>query len=156
MFFSQSLDSNIKGFNIETSIILTDSIDQNYSVQELPSTIHLIHLAKLVKTTNLNLTSNLSLTNLAYKKVIILSAENRLIFINNETDYKFGNSQKLTIAENAVVNISKGNYSNLELTQSLQLSITRNLSVSQSFISSSNVTGYLPSQYWHSFSIPSF
>lgn len=150
LILTQEATTNIKGFTILDSLNFIDSSDQNIHPQALGSSLLLRQVAVVGKTFNLSVSHTLVFSQRALPRVTDVSASSWLLLTQDATSEDQWPSVKsqLALSHSVEVSKAKGAYSQLTLTQSVSLSITRNLTVSQTFTMSSDVVGFLPDYYW--------
>lgn len=155
LFLEQSVSTNIKIVHAENNLVLTDTLGQNYKVQELQSFLHLRHLLTVNKILNVDVQSTLVLTQESKHRVFIVHAEN-FIFLQQEAQHRDKWPRvvsHLNLQQSVSYVLAKGINQKLTLTQSVTVNIVRNISVSNALTLTSGLTGFVPSYYWTSFPI---
>jgi hypothetical protein len=155
LFLDQDADTNIKGFAVEQFLGLSQVVEQTIKDEGVSHHLYFAQRVDVVKTLNLDVGHTLLLSQSEQPRV------------TNETVFQFLTVQQeatvleqwplvvsvLSIAQTAVGSVAKGAYSVLALSQSVDLKVTRNLTVANTLVMSQSGRGYLPSYFWTSYPI---
>lgn len=155
LFVEQEAESNIKGLTLEDRLAFTQAANQNLNSRQLSSFILVNHLAVVGKSIQLAVEQELVFTQEAFPRAYVLEIAQHL-FVWHEAIAE-GMSplvvHNLDLEQTVEVEVAKAAYDTLTITQTVDLSLTRNLTIEQTFVPAIGATGYLPSKYWHSFEI---
>lgn len=155
LFLTQETDTNIKVLALEQVVSISDAVEQNMLPQSPLSRLYPIHSVELEKTIALSASSTLSLNQSQLPRSSDQSVT-QICFVWHDaellTDWPLVR-QSIVLTQSATYTLSKGCYSNLDLSQEVSVVENTNITVPQSLVLISKATGYLPSRYWTSYDI---
>lgn len=155
LFIEQAVESNMKALSVEQSLSLSQSVACNILPQVLSSSLVLAHVAEVNHTANLVADNSLTLTHAVHPRAFVLEV-NQLLFVWSEAikeEFSPLVRHTLTLTQTAVGVASKHTSTTLALTQSVSVAITYGRAIESVLGVTSEVSGYLPSKYWHSYEI---
>lgn len=153
VFFEQSINTNIKPVLVDQFLLLTSLPDTNIKVQRLQSTLHLIHLPTIVRDFNVATSNALTFIQSTLPRVTNVNVFHSLPIMHNYVKHdKFPLvKSQLVLQQSITIFKCHGIYSNLGLTQQIELEVTKNLSIQSQLNIDSNVVSFIPSKYWYSY-----
>ena len=152
---SQSLDSNMKVEAVGDQLSFSHSASKNLNTQSCAQSLLFVQLATNSKDVGLEVSDLITFQQVSLPQVYFITVD-QFLFIWNEGIRETKsplNRQSIVLSQSATVSKSKGTANILNLTQSINLSYIRGLTVTSNLTVISEVAGYLPSKYWTSFPI---
>lgn len=155
LFVEQEVESNIKGFILEDRLAFTEAASQNLHSRQLSSFLLVRQLAVVGKSIALSIEQSPELTQVAIPRGFSLSIGQTLFVWDAAVAEGFWPQVQQTVAleQTVEVTVAKAAADTLVMTETIDLSLTRNLVIEQTFSPIEGAIGFLPSKYWHSFEI---
>lgn len=155
LILGQSANTNIKGASVITPLVLTQAVDQNFESDLVSDRLVFAQRVAVVKRLNKTVAHSLALSQDRHHRATPVTAFQFLSIQDQATieDQWPLVHHVLTFTQTAAVEVAKGTYSTLVLTQSVQLNVTRNMTVSHTLVMESVSRVFVPSYYWTGFPV---
>ena len=155
LFLTQEASTNIKVLTVEHTVGIADAVAQNMKPQRSRSLLLLTQSLEVRKSIALGVNQSLTLSIGTVPRAFVESV-NDFLFVWNEAIHEAQWPlviHELSLEQNADYDIAKGIYDTLTLAQEVSVSMSSNISVTDSLSLVQGVVGFLPSRYWTSFDI---
>jgi hypothetical protein len=155
LFVEQEVESNIKGLTLEDRLAFTEAANSNLHSRQLSSFLLVRQLALAGVDFELEVEDTLTLSQDAHPRAFVLTVSQVCFVWDAAINEGFWPqvSQALALDQTVDVEVAKGALDTLTIEQTIDLNITRNLTIEQTFLPTQGAIGFLPDKYWHSFEI---
>lgn len=155
LFIEQTVESNIKGLTLDHRLAFTEAVGQNLNSRQLSSFLQVRQLVFVAKTIALSLEQTVAPIQSVVPRGYDLVVDQQCFVWDEAVREAFWPlvEQTVGLSQTVEVEVAKAVYETVVLTETLEVAITRNLVIEQTFSPVTGVIGFLPSKYWHSFEI---